>query len=67
MQLRIGTGLPNIQKKDLERFEVIVPEVCIQMNMSHILNLLDGKISNEYNFLHCLLVEKKYLQNQMFI
>ena len=43
MNLRIGTGLPNIQKKDLENFMISVPSLLIQRKNLALLEMLDKK------------------------
>ena len=43
MSLRIGTGLPNIQKKDLEKFEIRFPNNEDQLEIVRILDLLTDK------------------------
>ena len=35
MKLRIGSGLPNIQKKDLAMFKIIVPKIEWQIKISN--------------------------------
>ena len=47
MKLRIGSGLPNIQKKDLAKFRVIVPIIEQQKTISAFLSLLERKVQVE--------------------
>ena len=67
MQLRIGSGLPNIQKKDLAKFKVIVPAIERQKTISVFLSLLERKAEIETEILIAMQSEKQYLLRQMFI
>ena len=67
MKLRIGTGLPNIQKKDLEKFHILLPSKAIQESVSAFLTTIDRKITNEDMLLRRFQKGKQYLLRQMFI
>ena len=67
MNLRIGTGLPNIQKKDLENFTILVPSLLIQRKNLALFEMLDEKISILNEELANLQKQKKYLLCNMFI
>lgn len=67
MNLRIGTGLPNIQKKDLENFMISVPSLLIQRKNLALLEMLDKKKCILNKELQCLERQKKYLLCNMFI
>lgn len=67
MKLRIGTGLPNIQKKDLEKFNVTLPSMEIQKSTSTFLAALESKVINEEELLSKIQEQKQYLLRQMFI
>ena len=67
MKLRIGTGLPNIQKKDLEKVAVLLPPVAKQVRISTFLTAVDRKATNEEILLRHFQEEKQYLLHQMFI
>ena len=67
MKLRIGTGLPNIQKKDLAEFKVIIPAIEQQRTISNILSLLERKTEIEGRMLIAMRTEKQYLLHQMLI
>ena len=67
MNLRIGTGLPNIQKKDLENFTILVPSLLIQRKTLALFEMLDEKISILNEELANLQKQKKYLLCNMFI
>lgn len=47
MSLRVGTGLPNIQKESLYKFKIYVPNYNIQNRISLILMKLSESITNE--------------------
>lgn len=67
MAMRIGSGLPNIQKKDLERFPIL--NICRekQNKMVHMLDDLSTKISTERKILENYKEQKKYLLSNLFI
>lgn len=67
MNLRIGTGLPNIQKKDLENFRIILPPSKVQKEIATYLTTIEDKLRIEINLLDCVRKEKQYLLRQMFI
>ena len=67
MNLRIGTGLPNIQKKDLENFTIFVPSLLIQSKNLALFEMLDEKICILNEELERLEMQKKYLLRNMFI
>ena len=67
MAMRIGSGLPNIQKKELERFQVMLPETQIQERYTVLFDAVDSVISIEKALLNKLIESKKYLISQMFI
>lgn len=67
MNLRIGTGLPNIQKKDLENFRITLPPSNVQKEISTCLTAIEEKIMVEVKWLDSAQKEKLYLLRQMFI
>ena len=67
MKLRIGTGLPNIQKKDLEKVAILLPPVSKQVRISTFLTAIERKTTNEEILLSHFQEEKQYLLRQMFI
>ena len=67
MNLRIGTGLPNIQKKDLENFRIELPPSNVQKEIATCLTAIEHKILVEINWLDSVQKEKKHLLRQMFI
>ena len=44
MRLRVGSGLPNIQKKDLLRFKIFLPSLPEQQKIATFLSAIDKKI-----------------------
>ena len=67
MKLRIGLGLPNIQKKDLAMFKIKLPTVEQQKSISTFLSSLERKAEIEEMLLNAMKKEKQYLLRQMFI
>ena len=67
MNLRIGTGLPNIQKKDLENFRIALPPSNVQKEISTCLTAIEDKIMVEVKWLDSAQKKKLYLLRQMFI
>ena len=67
MKLRIGSGLPNIQKKDLAQFNVPSIDLSEQQHIARILNQISSKIAIERSMLSCYIEEKSYLLSAMFI
>ena len=67
MKLRIGSGLPNIQKKDLAMFKIIVPKIERQITISTFLSSLERKVEIEERIQNVMQKQKLYLLQQMFI
>ena len=67
MALRIGSGLPNIQKKDLLRFPVILPSITQQNKIVSILSVIEEKVSCEISISKYFIKQKEYLLSQLFI
>lgn len=67
MQLRVGSGLPNIQKKSLENFVVSLPDYKMQCEIEHILEILTTKKEIEDALLGHFQSQKRYLLSNMFI
>lgn len=65
MRLRVGSGLPNIQKKDIECFPIMYPNLITQKKA---VNVLDSK-EQEINLLKQISKryqnQKKYLMQQL--
>ena len=67
MALRIGSGLPNIQKKDLARLDVVLPEKAAQDRLVGMFQSVDRKIETEELVLLKLLMQKRFFLSKMFI
>lgn len=66
MRLRVGSGLPNIQKKDLECLMVSYPDCEFeQAKIAKVLSLADQEIDTLQKKLDCLKQEKKALMQQL--
>ena len=67
MSLRVGSGLPNIQKRDLELFKVAIHNQDEQKDISVTLCKIDLKIDLESKKLSNLESLKKGLMQNMFV
>ena len=67
MALRIGSGLPNIQKKDLEHFQVLVPDFTTQKKVAGLFVLINKKEETEMKLMNAWKMQKKYLLQKLFI
>lgn len=67
MSLRVGTGLPNIQKSSLYKFKIYMPDYNIQNKIALIFTKLRESIENEEKNLKLYQKQKDYLLNKMFI
>lgn len=67
MALRIGSGLPNIQKKDLEHFQVLVPDFTTQKKVAGLFVLINKKEETEMKLMNAWKIQKKYLLQKLFI
>ena len=67
MALRIGSGLPNVQKKDLERFEVQLPSLERQIEVTTLLDTISAKRDLERHLHHVRQSQKEYLLGGIFI
>ncbi len=67
MKLRIGSGLPNIQKKDLAAFKIFLPKKERQKQLVSIFTSVDTMYSIEKRLLSEYVNQKSFLLQQMFI
>lgn len=67
MQLRVGSGLPNIQKRSLENFVVPLPTFEKQCYIECILESITAKKEIETALLGQFQSQKKFLLSKMFI
>ena len=44
MKLRVGSGLPNVQKKDLENYSIVIPSIEEQTAIAEVLQTADKEI-----------------------
>jgi type I restriction enzyme S subunit len=67
MRLRVGSGLPNIQKKDLLMFEVQLPCIEEQTKIANFLSAIDRYIELVTKKIEHTKTYKKGLLQQMFV
>ena len=67
MALRVGSGLPNIQKRDLEKFKLKIHNDEDQVKIAKYLLLYDEKVDLEISKLKKLKELKKGLMQKMFV
>ena len=67
MDLRVGSGLPNIQKKDLENFSINVHRSNMQNKIATILSSIDKLIDLEEKKINNIEKLKKGLMQNMFV
>lgn len=67
MKLRIGSGLPNIQKNALSNFTFKLPPISDQLKVSTALKAAELKAKNSQELLLLLLKQKAFLLQKLFI
>lgn len=67
MRLRVGSGLPNIQKKALTSFIIAIPNVHEQQKIANFLSSVDNKIEKVQKQIDKTQAFKKGLLQQMFV
>lgn len=67
MRLRVGSGLPNIQKGDIESIKISLPSIEKQKKIGYFFNLLNTKIELKENEIIKFKNFKKSLLQKMFI
>lgn len=67
MRLRVGSGLPNIQKGDLSKFLLLIPYPDEQHKIADALSAMDAKIQAVAGQITKLQTFKKGLLQQMFV
>jgi len=67
MALRIGSGLPNIQKKDIGRYPVPILPYNYQTAITNILDAVCQRIDIERAILDGVTLQKQYLIQSLFI
>lgn len=61
MKLRVGSGLPNIQQKDIKNFEILLPKIEEQTAIAEILATADRELQLQKDKLAQLQIQKKGL------
>ena len=67
MKLRVGTGLPNIQKSDLLNFRIYLPSIEEQNKIATIFNSLFESMNYNNLLLEKYKLQKEYLLKNLFI
>lgn len=67
MRLRVGSGLPNIQKSDLMKVVVLLPQPEEQRKIADALSAMDAKITAVRSQISQMETFKKGLLQQMFV
>ena len=67
MRLRVGSGLPNIQMKEINKFLVKLPEIAEQQKLANFFSSLDSKIDLVSTQIKNTKAFKKGLSQQMFV
>lgn len=67
MALRIGSGLPNIQKKDIEKFPVRLPRLEVQVQLAELFEAFCQKERTETNYQDLLCKQKHYILASVLI
>jgi len=68
MNLRVGSGLPNIQQKDLKNLQLLISEDIEEQNkIANFLSSIQEKTETEKQILEKLELQKKFLLGNLFI
>ena len=67
MALRIGSGLPNIQKKDIEKFPVRLPRLEVQVQLAELFEAFCQKERTETDYQDLLCKQKHYILASVLI
>ncbi|MBU0627496.1 restriction endonuclease subunit S [Patescibacteria group bacterium] len=67
MRLRVGSGLPNIQKGDINSFTIHMPTLKEQTKIANFLSSLDSKLLHVEQQLNSTKQFKKVLLQKMFV
>ncbi len=65
MRLRVGSGLPNIQKGDIEKFRIQLPSVEEQQKIAEVLTFADKEVELLKNELEALKEQKRGLMQRL--
>ncbi len=67
MALRIGSGLPNIQKKDIEKYPIALPNYETQVQLASLFDTINCKKENGIESLRQYKIMKSFLLSELFI
>ena len=67
MALRIGSGLPNIQKKDIEKYPIALPKYETQVQLASLFDTINCKKENGIESLRQYKRMKSFLLSELFI
>ena len=67
MALRIGSGLPNIQKKDIENFPIMLPSLDEQKRYASFFDVLSSRRNMAEKVRTNYEIQRKYLIHNLFI
>jgi len=67
MRLRVGSGLPNIQKGDVSKFKIALPSKAEQIKIASFLTSLDASIESLVKEIEGTTTFKKGLLQKMFV
>ncbi|WP_461629434.1 restriction endonuclease subunit S [Labilibaculum euxinus] len=67
MRLRVGSGLPNIQKRDINNFKLLLPKKEEQLKIANFLSSIDKSIEKLGNQIDDSVVFKQGLLQKMFV
>lgn len=65
MALRVGSGLPNIQKSDLEAFLIVLPDLATQTAIAQYLNVLREEMDLLGQSVSALKIQKRGLMQKL--
>jgi type I restriction enzyme S subunit len=66
MSLRVGSGLPNIQRNAISNFDVFIPNKQTQILTTNVLDAINSKWESEIAVLNLFKNQKNYFLNKMF-
>ena len=67
MALRIGSGLPNIQKKDIESYPILLPQYGDQVRLAKLFDTLVERVEIEVEYQKFLSRQKRFLLSTVLI
>ncbi len=67
MSLRVGSGLPNIQKKDIMSFPILMPDLDEQTKLCATYDSIEKKIELERSISMILHTQRTFLLKEMLI